>query len=134
MGMEECTCRDEHRVLYGSVESLYPLYTPETNVTLYVNKLECKYKLKKIYIYPYILLCKSFIVSLSLRSGIYLDLIFVYGMKFKPIHFFPCEYPLDPSWFIQNTVRSPTVGRSPFMFYAFVALYFYSLGASRSVE
>ena len=26
---------DEHRVMYGSVESLY--CTPETNITLYVN-------------------------------------------------------------------------------------------------
>ena len=34
MGTKECTC-DKHRVMYGSVESLY--YTPETNITLYVN-------------------------------------------------------------------------------------------------
>jgi len=34
MGIKECTC-DEHQVMYGSVESLY--YTPETNITLYVN-------------------------------------------------------------------------------------------------
>ena len=32
-----CTC-DEHRVLYGDAESLY--CTPETNITLYVNKLK----------------------------------------------------------------------------------------------
>ena len=31
----ECTCRGEHRVLYGIVELLYR--TPETNITLYVN-------------------------------------------------------------------------------------------------
>ena len=32
---DEGTCHDEHRVMYGSVESLY--CTPETNITLYVN-------------------------------------------------------------------------------------------------
>ena len=35
MGIKECTCCDEHQVLYGSVELLY--CTPETNITLYVN-------------------------------------------------------------------------------------------------
>ena len=35
MGIKECTCCDEHQVMYRSVESLY--YTPETNLTLYVN-------------------------------------------------------------------------------------------------
>ena len=35
MGMKEHTCRDEHRVLYGALESL--LYTPEANITLLTN-------------------------------------------------------------------------------------------------
>ena len=34
-GIKECTCQDEHQVMYGSVGSLY--CTPETNETLYVN-------------------------------------------------------------------------------------------------
>ena len=33
-GIKECIC-DKHRVLYGSVESLYCI--PKTNITLYVN-------------------------------------------------------------------------------------------------
>lgn len=37
MGTKEGIC-DEHRLLCGSAESLYS--TPETNMTLYVNKLE----------------------------------------------------------------------------------------------
>ena len=35
MGIKEDTCGDGHRVMYGSVESLY--HTPDTNITLYVN-------------------------------------------------------------------------------------------------
>ena len=35
MGIEEGTCRDEHRVSQVSVESLNSM--PETNITLYVN-------------------------------------------------------------------------------------------------
>ena len=35
MGIKECTCCDEHWVLYGTVESLYCTF--ETNITLYVN-------------------------------------------------------------------------------------------------
>ena len=34
MGIKECTC-DEHRMLYGIVESLYR--TPGTTIILYVN-------------------------------------------------------------------------------------------------
>ena len=34
MGIKKGTC-DEHRVLYGSVQSLYR--TPEARITLYVN-------------------------------------------------------------------------------------------------
>ena len=34
-GHQECTCLDEHWVMYGTVGSLY--YTPESNITLYVN-------------------------------------------------------------------------------------------------
>ena len=40
MGIKEHTYGDEHRVLYGSVGSLY--CTPETNITLYVNQMELK--------------------------------------------------------------------------------------------
>ena len=40
-GIKECTC-DKHWVMYGSVESLY--YTPETNITLYVNYTGIKTK------------------------------------------------------------------------------------------
>ena len=32
MGIEECTCRHEHQVMHGSVESLY--HTSETTITL----------------------------------------------------------------------------------------------------
>ena len=39
MGMKECAC-DEHRVMYGSVESLNSV--PETKITLYVNQMEFK--------------------------------------------------------------------------------------------
>ena len=39
MGIKEGTC-DEHQVLYVSDESLNS--TTETNITLYVNKLEFK--------------------------------------------------------------------------------------------
>ena len=35
LGIKECTCCDEHWVMYGIGESLY--YTPETNITLYVT-------------------------------------------------------------------------------------------------
>ena len=35
MGIKESTCRDEHWVMYASVESLY--CPPETNITLCVN-------------------------------------------------------------------------------------------------
>lgn len=35
MGIKECTYQEEHRVGYGSVESLSCI--PETNVTLYVS-------------------------------------------------------------------------------------------------
>jgi len=45
MGFKEGTCCDEHRVLYVSDESLNS--TPETNITLYVNKLEFYKNLKK---------------------------------------------------------------------------------------
>jgi len=34
-GIEACTCCVEHRVIYGSVKSLY--CTPETGITPYVN-------------------------------------------------------------------------------------------------
>ena len=34
-GDQGCTCRDEHRVMEGSVESL--CRTPATHMTLYVN-------------------------------------------------------------------------------------------------
>ena len=33
IGIKECTCCDEHRVLYGRVESLY--CTPQTSITLH---------------------------------------------------------------------------------------------------
>ena len=46
MGIKECTCHDEHRVMCGSVESLD--CTPETNITLYVNYTEIKIKTIKI--------------------------------------------------------------------------------------
>lgn len=39
-GDKNCTCHDEHWVLYGIVESLY--HTPETNITLYVNQVVLK--------------------------------------------------------------------------------------------
>ena len=42
MEIKECTCCDEHWVMYGSVESLY--YTPESNITLYVNYTGIKMK------------------------------------------------------------------------------------------
>ena len=35
MAMKGCSCRDERRVMYGSVESLS--WTPETNIALYLN-------------------------------------------------------------------------------------------------
>ena len=35
MGIKERTCPNEHEVMNGIAESLY--YTPETNITLYVN-------------------------------------------------------------------------------------------------
>ena len=35
---KECTCCDEHQVLYRTIES--PYCTPETKITLYVNYLE----------------------------------------------------------------------------------------------
>ena len=35
MGIKEGTCCDEHRVLYGSAESLNS--TPETNITLHID-------------------------------------------------------------------------------------------------
>ena len=34
MGIKECTCDEEHWVMYGSVELLH--CTPETNIALYV--------------------------------------------------------------------------------------------------
>ena len=40
IGIKECTCGGEHRVLYVNVESLY--WTLETNITLYANQLEFK--------------------------------------------------------------------------------------------
>ena len=40
MGTKGCTYRDEHQVLYGSVESLYR--TPEANITLYFNWTKIK--------------------------------------------------------------------------------------------
>lgn len=39
-GMKACTCHDEHRVMWGSAESLY--CTPEAKTPLYVNQLEFK--------------------------------------------------------------------------------------------
>ena len=39
-GVKDCTCWDEHKVMYGTAESLYS--TPETNITLYINSLEFK--------------------------------------------------------------------------------------------
>ena len=47
MGIKECTCRDEHWVLYGSVESLY--CTPETDITLYVNSTRINFFLIKFF-------------------------------------------------------------------------------------
>ena len=41
-GTKKGTCYDEHGVKCRSAESLY--HTPETNVTLYVNSLELKFK------------------------------------------------------------------------------------------
>ena len=35
VGIKECTCCNEHKVLHGGVESLH--CTPETNITLYAN-------------------------------------------------------------------------------------------------
>lgn len=35
MGTKQCTCHDEHGVVYGTVELLY--CTPEANISLYVN-------------------------------------------------------------------------------------------------
>lgn len=32
MGIKKCTCHDEHRMMYGNVESLYCM--PEANITL----------------------------------------------------------------------------------------------------
>jgi len=45
MGIKECTCHDEHLVMYRIVESLYR--TPETNITLYVNYSRIKIKTKQ---------------------------------------------------------------------------------------
>ena len=42
MGIKEGTCCDEHWVMYGIVESLY--YTPEINITQYVNYTGIKTK------------------------------------------------------------------------------------------
>ena len=42
MGTKECTCCDEHQVMYGSVESLY--CTLESNITLCVNYTGIKKK------------------------------------------------------------------------------------------
>ena len=38
--IKEGICCDEHRMMYGSVESLN--FIPETNITLYINQLEFK--------------------------------------------------------------------------------------------
>ena len=35
LGIKEGTCCDEHWVFYGNAEA--PYYTPETDITLYVN-------------------------------------------------------------------------------------------------
>ena len=35
MGIKGCTCPGEYRVIYRIIEPLY--FTPEANVTLYVN-------------------------------------------------------------------------------------------------
>ena len=40
MGIKEGTCRDEHRVMYGSVESLH--FTPETNIAPLVSETGIK--------------------------------------------------------------------------------------------
>ena len=45
MEIKACTCPDEHGWCMGSVKS--PCCTPETNITLHVNSLEFKQKLKK---------------------------------------------------------------------------------------
>ena len=42
--IKKYTYHDEHRVMYRIVESLY--YTPETNITLYVNYTGICFKLK----------------------------------------------------------------------------------------
>ena len=46
MEFKECSCRDEHRVLYGSIESVY--CTPEIKITPYVIwNLNKNFKLQK---------------------------------------------------------------------------------------
>lgn len=46
MGMEECTCCDEHWEMYGNVKSLD--CTPETKIILYVNYTSIKKRQKSI--------------------------------------------------------------------------------------
>ena len=47
MGRKEPSCRHGHRVLYGRTDSLH--YTPQRNITLDVNYLGIKEKLKKLH-------------------------------------------------------------------------------------
>lgn len=48
IGIKECICCGEPRVVYGIIKSLL-YHTPETNITVCVNSLELNKNFKKIY-------------------------------------------------------------------------------------
>lgn len=51
---------------------------------------------------------KSFtVLALTFRSAVYFELTFVYGERWGPDSFFPCEYSGIPTSFVEKTVVSP---------------------------